>query len=238
MDPYHVEAKTAGWAKVELLDGHRGEFGLDISAMLDAPAGKNGFVSVKDGHFAFEKGGRAKFFGVSLLYPSSYIEADRAEVFADRMARSGVNLVRLGDLDIPTGPGRSLFDDTRDDTKESARPHQRPEARPPDRPRSSCAGCTWRSNSASGRRLRDGDGVDGSRYLPAGGGLGGGVRPEAAGPGDRRREGPPVARQSRDRAGLKEEPAIAWITLAGELTLFDLLDETGRTVNEAAAIRP
>ena len=30
----------------------------------------------------------------------------------------GVNLVRLGDLDTPLGPDRSLIDDTRDDTKE------------------------------------------------------------------------------------------------------------------------
>ena len=29
----------------------------------------------------------------------------------------GINLVRLGDLDTPLGPDRSLFDDTRDDTK-------------------------------------------------------------------------------------------------------------------------
>ena len=34
-----------------------------------------------------------------------------ADQLADRLARSGVNLVRLGDLDSAYGPDRSLFDD-------------------------------------------------------------------------------------------------------------------------------
>ena len=33
---------------------------LDFSHLLDAPAGKHGHVTVKDGHFYFEDGTRAR----------------------------------------------------------------------------------------------------------------------------------------------------------------------------------
>ena len=69
------------------------------------------------GRLAFEKGERARFFGVALLPPMAFLEPPRAEALADRLARSGINLVRLGDLDAPLGPGLSLFDDGRDDTR-------------------------------------------------------------------------------------------------------------------------
>ena len=105
---------------------------LDVSFLLPAPAGQKGFVTVKDGRLAFEKGGRARFYGVGLLPPTAFLEPERADQLADRLARSGVNLVRLGDLDTPLGPDRSLFDDTRDDTK-AFDPAGPGEARPPDR---------------------------------------------------------------------------------------------------------
>ena len=34
--------------------------------VLDAPAGKHGFVKVKDGHFYFEDGTRARFWGTKI----------------------------------------------------------------------------------------------------------------------------------------------------------------------------
>ena len=74
-------------------------------------------MTVKNGRLAFAEGGRARFFGVQLLPPVAYSEPDRADALAERLARSGVNLVRLGDLDAAYGPARSLFDDTREDTQ-------------------------------------------------------------------------------------------------------------------------
>ena len=52
-----------------------------------------------------------------LIAPTAFLEPEQADQLADRLARSGVNLVRLGDLDTALGPNLSLFDDTRDDTK-------------------------------------------------------------------------------------------------------------------------
>ena len=39
---------------------------LDFSHLLDAPAGKHGHVTVKDGHFYFADGTRARFIGFNL----------------------------------------------------------------------------------------------------------------------------------------------------------------------------
>src|SRR5262249_1423435 len=85
--------------------------------LLDAPAGKHGFVTVRDGRLAFAKGGRARFFGVYLLTPSAYLEGEQADALANRLARSGINLVHLPDPDTALGSDRSLFDDARDDTR-------------------------------------------------------------------------------------------------------------------------
>lgn len=37
---------------------------LNYSHLLDAPAGKHGFVKVKDGHFYFEDGRKSEVFGL------------------------------------------------------------------------------------------------------------------------------------------------------------------------------
>ena len=39
---------------------------LNFSHLLDAPAGKHGFVRVKDSHFYFEDGTRARFLGFNV----------------------------------------------------------------------------------------------------------------------------------------------------------------------------
>ena len=39
---------------------------LDFSFVLDAPAGKHGFLQIKDDHFYFEDGTRARFLGFNI----------------------------------------------------------------------------------------------------------------------------------------------------------------------------
>ena len=115
--PYQVEDDKTGWHPVSPSPTIVAGSALDASGLLDAPAGKHGFVTVREGRLCWTDGGRARFFGVSLLPPAAFQEPERADALADRLARSGINLVRLGDLDVPLGPDRSLFDDSRDDTK-------------------------------------------------------------------------------------------------------------------------
>ena len=92
---------------------------VDVSFLLDAPAGKHGFVRAQGAHLATEDGKRIRFWGVnitdwskgSVMVPSK----EDAALWAATLARFGVNCVRLQFLDLPTP--RGLIDGRRDDTR-------------------------------------------------------------------------------------------------------------------------
>ena len=221
--PYHVETGTTTWLPVTPSPTIVGNSALDASTLLDAPAGKHGFVTVKEGRLHFAKGGRARFFGVSLLPPTGFpTDKEKAIALADRLARSGVNLVRLGDLDTPLGPSRSLFDDVRDDTKELD-----PEALANlDQLIAALKerGIYVAIELQGARRFRDGDNdlIPNARRLPPGGG------PAAAFDPNVREAARKAAEQLLSHVNpltglaLRDDPVLAWVTLAGELTLFDV----------------
>jgi hypothetical protein len=91
----------------------------DVSFLLDAPAGKDGFIRVQDGHLVKPNGERIRFWGVhltdwskgSVLLPP---KKDTA-MWADTLARFGVNMVRLHFIDL--NAPRGLVDATRDDSR-------------------------------------------------------------------------------------------------------------------------
>ena len=221
--PYHTADETTEWLPVPASQTIEPKSALDVSFLLPRPAGGLGFVTVKNGRLNWEKdGGRARFFGVALLPPTAFLPSEQADLLADRLARSGVNLVRLGDLDSAHGPNRSLFDDTRDDTKEFdsvalARLDHLIAA-------FKSRGIYVAIELQSKRRFRAGDGVALPGMLPPGGGpaalfdpilnklaidsaraLLGHVNPETG-------------------LALKDDPVLAWVTLTGEVTLFNLID--------------
>ena len=220
--PYHTEQETGDWKPVTPSTGIEPKSALDFSFLHDGPAGKSGRVTVQGGRLTFAKGGRARFFGVQLLPPTAFLEAAKADALAERLARSGVNLVRLGELDTPLGPDRSLFDDTRDDTKQL-------DAGALARLDHLIAALKQRGiyvalELQGARRFRPDDGVAMPGALPPGGG------PAAV-------FDPTITKLQTDAAkallahvnpetglALKDEPALAWVTLAGELSLFNLLD--------------
>ena len=68
---------------------------LDFSHLLDAPAGKHGHVTVKDGHFYFADGTRARFIGFNLPTRSNTPDHETADKLAARFASLGVNVIRL-----------------------------------------------------------------------------------------------------------------------------------------------
>ena len=115
--PYHAQSEQKSWPPLPAAPEIAAGSALDASALIPAPAGAQGFVTVKSGRLHFANGTRARFHGVAVLPPLAFPDRDRAAALADRFARSGVNLVRFADLDVSYGPGRSLYDDTRDDTK-------------------------------------------------------------------------------------------------------------------------
>lgn len=89
----------------------------DFSTLLDAPAGKHGFLGAKDdGHFYFEDGVRVRFWGVTITQEHIDIPKERIDVVVDNLARAGCNMVRFHSLDNPAGfqygfARRTIIDD-------------------------------------------------------------------------------------------------------------------------------
>lgn len=220
--PFHTADETEDWLPVPPSPEIQSGGALDVSFLVPKPAGREGAVTIKDGRLSFGRGSRARFLGVSLMPQTPFLDPEQADALADRLARSGINLVRLNDLDMPLGPGRSLFDDARDDTKVFD-----PEALA--RLDHLIAALKARGiyvaiELQTTRRFRSGDGVTAPGLLPDGGGPAAMIDPTLG------RLTLAAARALLDRVNpetglaLREDPVLAWVTLAGEISLFDQID--------------
>ena len=73
---------------------------LDFSFLCDAPAGKHGFITVRNGRFVFEENGEpVRFHGGNLTFESCYPTHEQADELAERLSRIGYNAVRLHHFD-------------------------------------------------------------------------------------------------------------------------------------------
>ncbi|MBZ0258199.1 hypothetical protein K8I31_19190, partial [bacterium] len=72
---------------------------VDVSFLLDAPAGQHGFLGVKGDQFIFEDGTRARFWGTTVTGSGCFPSQAMAPKIADRIARLGFNLVRFHWMD-------------------------------------------------------------------------------------------------------------------------------------------
>ncbi|MGB6974263.1 MAG: hypothetical protein WBD67_06235 [Terracidiphilus sp.] len=92
---------------------------VDVSFLLDAPAGKHGFIQVLNGHLATGDGERIRLWGVNITdwsNGSRQIPSKRdAPLWAATLARFGVNCVRFQflDLEAPRGLVAAGRPDTR-----------------------------------------------------------------------------------------------------------------------------
>lgn len=71
----------------------------DVSSFRHAPAGKFGFVRVEGEKFATDAG-EQRFFGVNMTGPANFPSREDADATAERLARLGVNCVRMHFLDV------------------------------------------------------------------------------------------------------------------------------------------
>lgn len=220
--PHTVTTDTASWHPYEPAEAIELDSALDASKIGGrVPIGK-AFVSASQGHFKFDANQPARFFGAVVLPPLAVIEPEHADALADNLSRRGVNLVRFDDLDAPLGVARSLLDDTADDTITLD-----PDALA--RFDHLVAALTQRGIFISiclngARRVRDGDGVAGAAMLPAGGGPAVAFDPKFA----------HVIAQFADALlghvnpetgrALRDDPALAWVTISGEQSLFNLIE--------------
>lgn len=82
----------------------------NMSAYLDAPAGKYGFLNITpDGHFRFEKKiENERFVSVVNVAAASFPTQLEAKIIAARMAKFGINLVRVHLMDVEGSSGLFL----------------------------------------------------------------------------------------------------------------------------------
>jgi len=100
---------------------HRGAGASSVSVApaLDAPAGKEGFISVRNGHFVKPNGERIRFWGVHFTdWSRGSVELPPKQdmaMWASTLAAYGVNIVRLHFLDLATP--RGIIDGNRTDSQ-------------------------------------------------------------------------------------------------------------------------
>lgn len=91
---------THGWKKYASRDsGKVSGSALDVSYILDAPAGKHGCVSAKGDGFVYADGTKAKFWGTNISGKANFPEKKDAEKLAEEIAQNGFNMVRMTNLD-------------------------------------------------------------------------------------------------------------------------------------------
>ncbi len=134
---------------------------VDHSFLLDAPAGKDGFVRAENGHLIKPNGERFRIWGVNVTAAACLPSKQDAPVVAAHLARLGINCVRFHFLDSNWSGG--LFVKGRDDTREL-------DPQPLDRLDSFVAelkkrGIYTNLNLNVGRNYRKGDGVKDYEYL-------------------------------------------------------------------------
>lgn len=82
---------------------------LNLSFLLDKPAGKDGFITIIDGHFINPSGKRFKMWGGNLTGPACFPDKKDAPLIAAYLARFGINTVRLHFMDSNGRQDKSLF---------------------------------------------------------------------------------------------------------------------------------
>ena len=90
---------------------------LDVSFLNDKPAGKHGFIAVKDGQFVTSGNGQPiRFWGTCFSAGANFPTHEQAELIARRLASYGINIVRTHHADTQWGEN-SLFDKKADNTR-------------------------------------------------------------------------------------------------------------------------
>jgi hypothetical protein len=78
----------------------------NVSSWLDKPAGKHGFIRVENGRLA-HKAGPIRFHGTNLCFDACFPTREQADRLAARLARFGVNVVRMHHMDSRSIWGKS-----------------------------------------------------------------------------------------------------------------------------------
>ena len=72
---------------------------LSFEHLLQAPAGRHGFLQVRNGKFAWPAGKRARFWGVNVSNQSVWVDRPTIDRVVEVFARAGCNMVRFEAID-------------------------------------------------------------------------------------------------------------------------------------------
>lgn len=89
------------WYAVGVGNTASGGHYVDWSSLLDAPAGKHGFIKIKNGHTVFTDGTPARFWGTNLVEKDCFAADSAIDSLVTRLSKMGCNLVRLHHMDAP-----------------------------------------------------------------------------------------------------------------------------------------
>lgn len=110
-----LAAQPPAMEPFEMIWNAEGPFLADVSFLLDAPAGKHGFVKVAKGRTVDGEGKRLRFWGVNFSFNASFPEKKDAPAVAAHLARFGVNCVRIHHHDWRSP--RGLIDGSKPDSR-------------------------------------------------------------------------------------------------------------------------
>ena len=82
---------------------------LAADSLLDAPAGQHGGIVVRDGHF-YSGDNRVRLWGMNFAFGANFPTHEQADAVANRLARFGINAVRLHHMDNQPFPNGIFAD--------------------------------------------------------------------------------------------------------------------------------
>ncbi len=88
---------------------------VDLSFLLEAPAGKDGHIRIENSHLVKPNGKRFRIWGINVTGAACFPSKEDAPVVADHLARFGINCIRFHFLD--SNWSASLFVKERNDTR-------------------------------------------------------------------------------------------------------------------------
>src|SRR4051812_30626383 len=77
---------------------------LSASDLLPKPAGKDGPIISRDGHFYCGQN-RIRFWGVNIAFGGNFPTHEQADKLAARLSNFGINAVRFHHMDMMSYPG-------------------------------------------------------------------------------------------------------------------------------------
>jgi hypothetical protein len=138
---------------------------INLSFLLDPPAGKHGLLGVKDDRFVFEDGTEIRFWGISVTGSACFPSPEMAPRIADRLAKFGFNLVRFHEMDSDWSEPKLIL--------ESATPDSTLNSEAMDRldyfiHQLGNRGIYSWLDGLTARKLQEGDGILSWKYIPPG----------------------------------------------------------------------